>query len=111
MFASHAERDAEVIRLRTTGLVYEAIATMLGISKSRAGQILRDHAKATGQPLPLSATDQARLQRNAEIVALVRGTTTPELVERFGIGPDTIKKVLLAAGIKRKRRPKPQKAA
>jgi len=111
MFDNRAERDAAVIRLHAAGLEYEEIAAALGISESRVGQIVRAYAAATGQPVPLSVADQARRKRNAKIVALVRGTTTPELVERFGVSPDIIKSVLLAAGIKRKRWSKPQKAA
>ena len=40
MFASRAERYAEVIRLRAAGLEYEAIAALLGISKIRQGMDL-----------------------------------------------------------------------
>ena len=92
----NAERDAEIVKLNRDRVPLEQIAAKYGIGPTRVRQIvLRLDPQIS---LQLSADQQQLRLRNQAIFAWRKtGMTYRAIGERYGIGPDRVREIVMKA--------------
>ena len=90
---SKAERDAEIVRLRDSGMSFAEIGEHVGLSGARVSNIYRARKNSPAAP---PGGGNSKAERDAEIVRLRDGGMTfREIAQRFNLSAVRVRKIYL----------------